>query len=171
MLSCPRWFAACLVMLLATSLPVASILGQADEASAEAAVAEAQQDLTSVYGAVSEAETIGVNVSSFIEQLSVAAGFLAEAETLRRTGNFTGAVFLAGLARESLQGLVGDVESHTSVVALERAQALAWAVAFSIVGLFLVVSSGWIGWGYVRAWYVRRILKFKPEVAEDDEPR
>ena len=168
MLSSSGWLAACLVVLLVTSLPVANVLGQADEALAEAAVAEAQQELASVYGAVLEAETIKVNVSGFIVRLNVAAGFLADAEMLRRSGNFSGAVLSAGQAQESLQGLLGDVEGGTDAVALERAQALAWTVALSIVGVFLVVAVGWVGWGYVRACYVRRVLRMKPEVAEDD---
>jgi hypothetical protein len=170
-LSSSRWLVACHMVLLATLLPVANVLGQADEALAEAAVAKAQQELASVYDAVLEAETIGVNVSGFVDRLNVAAGLLADAEVLRRYGDFSEAVLFADAAKESLQGLFGDVKARAEMVAMERAQAFAWTAALSIVGVILVVTGGWFGWGYVRAWYVRRLWGLKPEVVEDDESR
>lgn len=138
-----------------------------DDAATVVAVAESE--LADCYGAVLEAERVGANVSDLLARLNVGAGFLAEAELCYRSGNFSGAVYFAELVIENLDGLIGEAGELYSSVAFERGQESSWVVGVSVVGVFVVVLLGFFGWGYVKGFYVRLVLRMKPEVSDVDE--
>jgi len=143
----------------------------ANETDAVAAIAAVEEKIIPCYNAVLEAESFDVNVSSFLVRLNVAGGFLADAEMCYRNGNFSGAVYFAGLASESLSGLESEAVELTNSAEVERSQKLSWTIVGSAFGVFLVVFFGFLGWGYVRNHYVRKVLKMKPEVSGVDEHR
>lgn len=165
MSSCKRLVSS-FAVLLAFSLLVGTVVGQVDEAAAEAAASRARRDLAAAYAAVLEAENAGANVSSYLPGLNVAGAYLVLAELCYRDGNFSGAVYFADLVSDGVAGMEGEVAELAHAAADARGQALYWTVAGSIVGVAVVVLAGFVSWGRVRAWYVRRLLKAKPEVAD-----
>ena len=151
------------------SLFAISVFGQADETTATMAISKAENGLASAYEAVLEAENVEANVSGLLVRLNEAGSFLADAEMCYRIENFSGAVYFAGLASVSLSGLEGEAVELANFAGVDRGQKLSWTVAGSFFGVFLVVFAGFLGWGFVRERYVRKVLKMKPEVSKVDE--
>jgi hypothetical protein len=151
-------------VLLLLCLYVGAASCQADEMSASTAISEADSDLALVFEKLLEAEELGADVVGLLEKLDEAGGFLATAHINYGRGNFSGALYFAELTIERLDGLdVAAVELVNSV-GVERGQRLSLTVMGSVVGIFIAVFVGFVGWSYVKAWFVRRILKMKPEV-------
>ena len=152
--------------MLVLTLLTANVSGQVDEAAAGEAVSRARQVLTSSYEAVLEAEAAGADVSAFLSRLNAASDYLVRAEKLYIDGDFSGALGMATLVTDALAGLDVDATDLAGSVASELGRALFLAVAGSAFGVVLVVFAGFLGWGFVRGRYVKRVLKMKPEVSD-----
>jgi hypothetical protein len=154
-----------------SSLVTGNVLGQVDEGTAIVTVFKAQNDLISSYEAVLKAENVGVNVEDLLARLNVAAESLADANMSLRNGNFSGAVYFAGLASGGLAELQNEAIELTHSSSIEKGQQLFWRVTGSIFGGFFVLLLSFFGWNFVKEKYIRRLLKMKPEVHEVDEHR
>jgi hypothetical protein len=148
---------------------VATIYGQADESSAAAALSNAETTFAIAFERTLEAEEVGGDVSGLLTRLNEAGSFLAEAHVCYRSSNFSGAVYFAELANEHLEGVEAEAAELANSLGVELGQRLSLTMAGSVVGVFVVALIGFLGWGYVKGRFVRRVLKMRPEVIESDE--
>ena len=157
-----RGVLACCVLVLL----VASVDCEVAEAEAAAAVFDAQDAVAVAFDAVLAAEQMGADVSALLDPLNAAGGLLADAWTCYRQGNWSGTVHFADLVRARLSGIEAEAEGLANAAAVARGTALSWMVGVSIFGIGLVVAVGYLAWGRVRAWYLRRLLRMRPEVTK-----
>ncbi len=160
-----RWF----FLVLFLSLISTRVFGETEEGAAATRISEAKSAMASAFEAVLEAENVGVNISDFQERLNHFGSLLASAEMLYRNGNYSGAVYYAGSVSGGCEGMKNEAVNLANYVAAERGQMVLWTVGVSALGFFGVLIGGFLGWGYVKKWYVKELLEMKPEVKEDDE--
>jgi hypothetical protein len=151
-------------------LLIGAVHGQADEPDAAAALAEADSEVAMVFEALLDAEEVGVDVSALLEELNAACELLATAHVYYGNENFSGALALAKLAIERAAGLETEALELANSAAMEHGRRLSSTMSVSVAGAILVPLAGLLGWRYVKAWFVRRLGKMKPEVRDVDEP-
>ena len=121
------------------------------------------------FKAVLEAENSGANISGLILRLNEAGSFLVEAKILVNNGNSDGAVELASRSVEIANG----VEDEASNLKASTLSGRELAFNFSLIGLvagvpaFLVFL--FLLWRLFRVFYIRKVLRKKPEVVSDIE--
>jgi len=97
-----------------------------------------------------------------------AGELLAEAHTALKLGNFDEAVLQANLCH-GISEEVKDEADDLRVKAYDSRVMSSWVTATgSLVGVVAVVVAGFWSWRLFKRRYYRRILKMKPEVAEDE---
>lgn len=136
-----------------------------DEVAAQAVLNEADLRLQEGFAAVLAAEDAGANVTVLAGRLTEAGSVLAGAEAAFAAGNFTGAVGLAGVCRDSAQ----SVEDDAGVLRGEALRAAAsWWVLVSVSVLagacFVVVL--FVVWRLFRRFYLKRLMGLRPELTE-----
>jgi hypothetical protein len=156
--------------MLLLCLCIGGVFGQSDEGAATAALAEADARATTVFELLRDAEEVGGNVSVVREALNEVCGWLATAQAYHRSGNFSGALAFAELAIERAVGLEIEALELANSAAVEHGRRLSSTLSVSVAGAILVPLAGFLGWRYVKAWFVRRLGKMKPEVRDVDEP-
>jgi hypothetical protein len=119
-----------------------------------------------VFKALLDAEEVGADVSALLEGLNTTCGLLAAAHVCYANGNFTGALVYAELTWDQLEGLEAAVTVLGHAAAMEQGRRLSSTVTASVVGAILAPLVGVLGWRYVKAWFVRRMWKMKPEVRD-----
>lgn len=135
---------------------------------AVSAVEGAEGDVVEAYCVVLEAEGAGANVSSLLDQLDVAAEYLAVARMCLRLGDSDGAVGNASLCVEALDGIAGDAAVLKEKAIKEQGEHNWMTLSGSVVGMVAVVCGSWFGWASFKKYYYRRVLEMKPEVAEGE---
>jgi hypothetical protein len=150
-------------------LLIGVVYGQADEPDVAAVLAEADSEVAVVFEALLDAEAVGAEVSALLEELNFACGLLATAHVCYGNGNLSGALVYAEWTRDRLEGLEAAATALGHAAAMEQGGRRSSTVTVSVVGAVLAPLVGVLGWRYVRAWYVRRIGKMKPEVRDVDE--
>lgn len=136
-----------------------------DETAAQAALNEADSGLQEAFAAVLAAEDAGANVTVLVGNLTEAGSVLAGAEAAFAAGNFTGAVGLAGVCRDSAQ----SVEDDAGVLRNDSLRAAgSWWVP---VGVSVLAGAGFVVvlfvvWRFFRRSYLKRLMGFRPELTE-----
>jgi hypothetical protein len=137
-----------------------------DRRSAEEALANAESDLASAYGAVAEAERAGANVSELFDKLRLAGDLLAEANNTCRLGDYDVAYSYAINCSDTVEGIASqalDMKLEAEKTCSER---LFFTAALSSIGLSALFVVSLFGWRFFKRKYVRRVLGMKPEVRE-----
>jgi len=142
-----------------------------DRAEADKALNDAESAVVSAYLAVVEAENAGANVSLVKAKLRIASECLANASNAFRLGNYEAAYDYAVNCAEMVEGLVYEAETLKEEALKSREERLFVSAACSSVGLSFLFVFSLFGWRRLRAFYVRRVLKMKPEVVEENEHR
>jgi hypothetical protein len=150
-------------------LLIGAVHGQVDEPDAAAALAEADWEVAVVFEGILDAEAVGADVSALLEELNTTCTLLATAHVYYAHGNFSGALVFAELTRDQLERLEAAVTALGHAAAMEQGRRLSSTVTASVVGAVLAPLVGVLGWRYVKAWFVRRMWKMKPEVRDADE--
>ena len=132
-----------------------------DEASAQ--IDAADGSLRRAFGAVSEAEGAGVNVSSLLLRLNEAGSLFSSAEVAFQNGNYSLVVEKASVCAGVADGVFGDA-GVLKGEALEAAAGWWRLVVFSVVGACVFVGVLAVVWVFVRRRYAGRVLGLKPEV-------
>jgi hypothetical protein len=127
-------------------------------------LAEANRAVGEAFGAVSEAEQTGANVTGLLARLNVAADLLAQAEIAVRKGDSS-----AGVKADSSFSIAAEVET-AAVAARDAAlaagqDALYSTVAFSLIGAVAFVLVLFLVLRLLKQSYVRRMFEAKPEVS------
>lgn len=165
--SCLRFLVVivCLFSLVSVFVPW---VGAVDGGAASLAVAEAEEALVSAYGAVLVAEEAGADVSGLLVRLNVAAGYLAEAIVFVGLGDYEGAVRLAGLCVEAVDGVEGEAVLLRGEAARRGMEDVLVRVFGSVVGVVVVAVGGFVLWGVFKRRYVGKVLGSRPEVVSDE---
>lgn len=153
-----------LIGFLLFLIPVHSCLGSYE---APQIIGEAEQSISSAFHVVLEAEDAGANVSSLTVRLNEAAGLLAEARILVQNGDSGQAADLASYSVE----IADDVKDEASIL---KVSALAHrdfvfkvSLAGSLIGVPVFLVFMFRLWRWFKGYYVRRILRLRPEILED----
>ena len=153
-----------LVQLSTTLLPAVAL---DSEGEAVLAIDTAEDDMSSAYQAVRDAEMAGADISGFSELLKDAAQLLAQAHTSFRVGDLGSAVQFA-----ILTGVIGK-EVEVKALRLSDLQLgvpvgqMWWAMVQSLFAVLVVVLLSFWSWRVFKRLYHRRIGAMKPEVASD----
>lgn len=140
-----------------------------DRHGAQKALSDAENVVASAYLAVVEAEKAGANVSELISKLEVAADWLAEANNAFRLGDYDEAYDFAVNCVKALEGVAYEAEVLMEEAQRSRSERLFLSAAYSGVGLSLLFVFSLFGWRYLKRFYVKRVLKMKPEVIGENE--
>jgi len=165
--SCSKFFVFSVFLFLLLSVSIRWV-SAVDEDVVALDIAEAEEVLGSAYGAVLEAEEAGANVSGLFVRLDVGGEYLAEAYVWYRLGVYESASRFAGLCRD----VVGDVRSEAFELR-DEAERLGEAdfvvnMIGSVVGVIVVVVSGFVVWRVFRRRYRKRVLGLRPEVSDGE---
>jgi hypothetical protein len=154
---------ACLLLLASVVLCASA---ESNRDVAVSSISGAEQAVASAYVVVLDAERAGANVSGLLVRLNGAADLISEAHAAFDVGSFEEAVRLAGLS-----GGVGvEVENDAGLLKVEAGNANVdrfWLyLVVSAVAVAVVVCGGYVGYGFFKKWYFRRLLKMKPRLGK-----
>jgi len=159
-----------LLVFLAVSAFSASaateVFALTSEDEAELEIQEAEARLSSAFVAVLEAEKNGADVSDLLARLNSGGGFLAEARTCYRNGDFDGAVSNALLSVQSVEGLVEEVEELKALAIAEYGERSFLTMTGSGVAVVVIVLGSVVVWLLFKRRYLAKVLEMKPEVVE-----
>lgn len=133
-----------------------SVVAQSDQTVSKLQVAE--NAIEQAFDAVLDAEKAGVNATSLLARLNVAADLFAKAEIAVRNGDLS-----AGAKVDTVLSIAGEVET-AAVAARDAAlgavqNALYSTVAFSAVGVVVFVLVLFLVWRQLKQSYVRRLFR------------
>ena len=129
---------------------------------------EAEEAFTSAYEAVFEAEQAGANVSGLFGRLNIAGEYLSEAYVWYRSGDSENASRFAGLCYDVVEDLKSEaVELRDEAKRLGDAEFVATLFG-SVVGMIVVVVSGYVVWRVFKRRYRRQFLGLRPEVVSGE---
>lgn len=164
-----------LVLLATFAVVLSSYLSQicvaAEKNEAQNALNNAESALASAYLAVFNAEKAGANVSSLNSKLSMAADWLARANNAFRLGNYDEAYNFAVNCFNIAKGLADEAEILMKEAQKSRSEKLFWSATYSSIGISFLFVLSLFGWRYLKRFYIKRVLKMKPEVIGEDELR
>lgn len=163
----PRWRTIILWFLILLNLCALDIVSAESRYEANASIQQAEESIYSAFEAVLEAEDAGANVSRLIVRLNEAASLLAEAEALFRNGKFGEVTELTDRSFD----IAAEVKGEASILRVSALQSREFAFRVSLIGS----SVGVLGflffmfllWRWFKGFYIRRILRLRPEVASD----
>jgi hypothetical protein len=135
-----------------------------DENEVLSKINDAENALQNAFSAVQEAEKLDVDVSSLVNDLSVAGGLLDEAEIAYTNGDLDAAIQKADQSLATANKVLGDAASF-SVSASADALNVFWpTLIFSTVGAVLFIVVLILVWRLFSRLYIKKLLKMKAEV-------
>jgi hypothetical protein len=138
---------------------------QADQT--ESKLQAANNAVEQAFNAVLDAEKAGANVTSFLVQLNVAAGDLAQAENSYHAGDSNTAVVQADSVLPIAQDVTNSAQGAQQA-ALVSGQRTVWlTITFSLIGAFELVFALFLVWRQFKRRYMKKFLDLKPEVDEN----
>ena len=158
-----RTYVLVAVLLVAVESFSMSTCFAADRTIADQALANAENDLTSAYHALTKAQDAGANVSDLFGKFNIAAGTLADAYNSYRTGDYERARTFALNCSDSVDGIVGRAASLQLEAENSAREELLLNAVVSTIGSAVLVVLGLLGWKYLKRAYLKRILLMKPE--------
>jgi hypothetical protein len=157
------WFLL-LTTLVSSLLPVCFAVGEVD---ASIAINQAEQNLKLAYVEVAESENAGANISLLLNKLEVAASYISESDSAFRIGDYANAFSLASECSISVQGVVGDAERLKINAEISHNASFLLTAVGSGIGIGLILFFGFLGWRFFKKWYLKRVLKMKPSVVNN----
>lgn len=158
-------FSAFLFFLLTVSFPWVSA---SSEDVATLAITQAEETLASAFEAVLDAEMAGANVSGLLGRLNLGGEYLVEAYVWIRLGVSENASRFAGLCYDVVEDLKSEaVELRDEAKRLGDAEFVV-TIFGSVVGMIVVVVSGYVVWRVFKRRYRRQVLGLRPEVVSGE---
>jgi hypothetical protein len=138
-----------------------------DEASLK--IGEARDAIGLAFEAVLVAEGAGANVSGLTARLDEAGRVLGDAETAYGEGNVSVAFDKAVQSAELVEGVKNDAVGLKSSALAGAQRVFRLGLAFGVAGVPVFAVSLLVVWWWFKRFYVRKLLRMKPEVASDAE--
>ncbi len=133
---------------------------------ANKALKSAETDFVTAFTAVATAEEAGANVTNLVTKLNAADGVLSEGYDAFMAGDYDTANSKAASCSAAVEGVVDEAGlMKTSAERAIGSRTLLTAV-FSGVGLIILFVLGFLGWGFLKNWYTKRLLDLKPVLEE-----
>jgi len=129
---------------------------------------EAENDLTSAYIAVEEAEQVGANVSELLAKLKFAGNLLADAYNAHRVGDYDNACSYAMNCSNSVNGIASEAAGLKLEAEKAYGERLFTTAAASSAALSLLFVLSLFSWRFLKKGYFKRILRMKPEVGKTE---
>lgn len=127
----------------------------------------ANDSLQYAFKVVSDAEAAGGNVSSLMVELNEAGQYLAGAEMAYKNGNTSEATSLANACVIKAEAVASEASTLRDSASATSSGALFDNTLFSVVGAIMVLFLLFFGWILFKDYYLKRLLKMKPEAASD----
>jgi len=137
-------------------------VGQVD---AEQMLTNAENDLSSAYASVAEADCVGANVPELLNKLEFAGALLADAKNSYRVGDYEKAYFLAMNCSDTVNDVVYEALILKSGAEEAFGQRLLFIGEVSSICLSMLFVLSLFGWRFLKKSYLKRVLEMKPEVA------
>ena len=153
------------IVLVVAIVPVCFAV-TSDEA--QSALDQAEGDLSSAFVAVAAAGDSGANVASLLERLSIAGGYLSEANVAFRVGDYETAYSKSVACSNSLGGVVDEAMRLQAAMENARSERMLYNIVGAGVGLALLLFLGLVGWNYLEKWYRKRVMSLKPVLGDQD---
>jgi hypothetical protein len=129
-------------------------------------LAKAENDLSSAYASVADAEGVGANVSDLLTRLGSAGTLLAEAQNSYRVGDYEKAYLLAISCSDTVNNMVNEALTLKLGTEETYRQRLFFNAGVSSIGLSVLFVLSLFGWRFLRREHLKRVLELKPEVEE-----
>lgn len=132
-----------IIILLSIGFFASPVL--ADQASAQSAIAAAQNSLKDCYRAAEQAEAIGANIDSLVATLNSAASLLSQAELAYASNDYNSAYTYATQSQDKLNGFISQATIITENGIKDNNQTFAMA-QLSIIVTAVIVCLGIASW-------------------------
>ena len=131
-------------------------------ANARARLANSENILESAYLTVNEAESLGVDISSFVVDLVQALDYLNQAKIAMESGDFDNTVLLSRKVIEDSVQIMDEASDLMIDAKLENNKSFVNHLILSLLTSIIIVILGFAGWKYFKLFYYRRMLQLKP---------
>jgi hypothetical protein len=141
----------------------------ASEEEVSSAIGKAEDALKLAFRAVLEAEEAGADVSHLIFKLNMACADLVGAKNAYRAGNFSDAFIKVEQCSALVDGVIREASNLRNAAFVEAKSTFLSTLIFSVActAIFLVLLT--LIWSLFRRYYIRKLLKAKPEAAYNVE--
>jgi predicted PurR-regulated permease PerM len=142
------------------------VFAQVDQAGSKLQVANTAVE--QAFNAVLDAEKAGANVTDLLAQLNTAEGFLAQAENLYRTGDFSKAATQADNVLPIAQQVTTAAQNSKQTATTSGQNAFWETIAFTVIGVFVFVLVLFLVWRLFKRRYIKNLSEAKPEVVNNE---
>ena len=128
---------------------------------------QAEQGIRDAFLAIRSAEQAGANVTLLAVELEEAGSKMTDAQyELYVKNDSSSAELLINQSIALADQIKAEAAALENSAKSERADKFFWTGAFSYSGLCLLVAIGLIGYRFLTRWYVKRLLRMTPKVAD-----
>jgi hypothetical protein len=131
---------------------------------ADDAISQAERDLGLAYTNVADAAGSGVNVTLFLDKLSLAGADLSDAHVAYRIGDYVSAFSYAEACSNAVDGVSTEAAKLRWSATIEGNLSVILTEVGSFVGLILLAIFGLLGWRFLSKRLLKRVLDLKPAV-------
>ena len=120
------------------------------------------------FNAVLDAEKAGANVTDLLAQLNDAAGILAQAENIYRTGDYNTAVAQADSVLNASNSIGNQAQALQLATQAQKDETVNLSIIISAASVIVVIIASFLAWRFFKRSYYKRALQMKPEVVSDE---
>ena len=158
-----RWpkAAVCLSLLIAMTFWLSSICFAIDSVDTSGAIAQAEENLDLAYIKVAEADAAGADVSLLLLKLDTAGGFLSEANSAFRSGDYERAYSSAIDCKTATNGIVDDA-ARLKMEAEENFNERWFLTRVgSGIAICVILVFAFFGWRMLKNRYLKQVSNVK----------
>jgi len=162
----PKLFTLCVILVLVSTIAGTSSSNCADAAAL--AIARAEDNVSSAYQAVRDAEGAGANISGLLTKLNEAGKLLAKANISCRAGNFENATLFADASTEIANSIKIEAYRTRDLALYQELLRFQYTLTASILSIVAILFISFTTWRFFKRYYCKRILKLKPEMSSGE---
>jgi hypothetical protein len=130
-------------------------------------LAKAENDLSSAYTSVVDAERVGADVSGLLIGLRSAGVLLASANNTYRKGDYENAYLLALNCSDTVENMVNEALAMRLETEETHRMKLFCNVGFSSIGISVLSVSSFFGWRLLKKRHHKQILRMEPQMEDE----
>lgn len=136
----------------------------ADETEASVELDAAGEYVELAFLAVNDLERMGGDISSLVADLGVAIQYFDGSKNALESGDFNGSVLLSRKAVSDSEEIIYEAFNLKQAAKITRDNLLRNQVIFSSLYSLLILVLGYFFWRFIKSYYIRQIMRAKPEV-------